>query len=629
VLIELFTILVPNHQPLSNGNNMILIKRILLAFSITIILVSSVRAQNTDKIFKEGKTLFDQKNYALALVKLAPITSLNEKSDAVAYASYYYAVSAYHSGDSKTSKEMFLQLLQKFPNWTEKPEALYWLAQLSFEAKDYSMAMGYLDRIGAAPYFEDIRNLKEYHFSKVYQLDKLKSLLKEFPEETILASNLLNEILKRDVMEQDIDLINELSSKYDIAVNVGFENIENSPKKEVYNIGLFLPFRYSEDSLALEKIQSTWPMRLYEGAQLAVEKLLSEGINVNMLTYDTEGHGITTRNILSQTEVKELDLIIGPVFRGPVHQVSSFSKSNKINMVNPLSSNSGVIEDNHFAFLYYPSNESLALKAAAYAKTHFTKNKNAAIFYSGPGDRPRAEFYKNLIEKDSFQVVIFEQVASANSVFIQQLLTDEEELDRDSIVVEEMILEMDSLREAGVKDWEIYKERDFMYDTLKILPDSIGHIFVASDDRALSASAISGIASRTDSINFIGSSRWLSAEQSISFELLENIDATFTGSNLIRYDSEAIADFRSRYEERFNSYPKKGIRFGDAYTGYDIVVTYGRLLHEYGKYFQIGLKRKSRIDGELSEAFDYRLTNDNRYIPILKIRNSQITEFKD
>jgi hypothetical protein len=596
-----------------------------------LVVTASIYAQNAEKIFKEGKTLFDQKDYALALVKLAPLTSLDDNSELVSYSSYYYAVSAYHSGDSKTAKNMLLQLNQKFPNWSEKSEVNYWLAQISFEAEDFNNAMQYLDKIKIESYSEDIENLKYYHFSKVAEIEQLKMLLNQYPEEVILANNLLNEILKLDVIDQDIDLINELSNEYDISVSVGFDIIESSPKKEVYNISLFLPFRYSEDSLALEQIQGTWPMRLYEGAQLGIEKLLAEGINVNLQTYDTKGNGTVTKNILNQPEMSDMDLMIGPVFRGPVQEVSSFSKTNKVNMVNPLSSTSDVIENNPFAFLYYPSNESLALRAAEYTKLNFTENKNAAIFYSGPADKVRADYYKTLIEQDSFQVVIFERVTSANSVFIQQLLTEEEELDRDSIVVEEMMAEMDSLREAEVKDWEIYRERDFVYDTLKILPDSIGHIFVASDDRALSASAISGIASRPDSvtINFIGSSRWLSAEQSISFELLENIDATFTGSNLIRYDSEAIADFRTRYEERFKTYPKKGVRFGDAYTGYDIVVTYGRLLHEYGKYFQVGLKRKSKVDGELTEAFDYRLTNDNRYIPILKIRNSQISEIKD
>ncbi len=608
---------------------MILLRRVLITSLLMGALGSLAWSQNVNKIFNEGKALFDQKDYALALVKLGPITSLEGENEVVTYASYYYAVSAYNSGDKETAKNMFLQIDQRFPNWSERQEVYYWLAQLNFEAENYQLAMTNLSRISGAKYAEDIDNLKLYHLSKISEITQLKTLLALYPEESVLANNLVNAILAMDVQDQDIDLINELSTKYEIAVNVGFEDIESSPKKAVYNVGLFLPFRYREDSVSLENIQKTWPVHFYEGVQLGVEKLASEGININMATFDTQGSGASTRNILNTPEANELDLIVGPVFTGAVQEVSDFSKNKKINMVNPLSSTSGVIDDNAYAFLYYPSNESLALEAADYAKKHFTKNKNAAIFYSGRADKPRADFYKSLIEEDSFNVVLFERVTSAESVKIQLILTDEEELDRDSLVVETMIAEMDSLREAEVDDWEIYDERDFVYDTLKVLPDSIGHIFIASDDASLSASAISGIASRPDSIGFIGSSRWLSAEQSISFDLLENIDATFTGANLIDYNTEEVQNFRQRYEQKLGAYPKKDVRFGDAYIGYDIIVTFGRLMNQYGKYFQIGLKRKASIDGELTEAFDYKLTNDNRYIPILKIRNSQIEKFKD
>ena len=79
-----------------------------------------------------------------------------------------------------------------------------------------------------------------------------------------------------------------------------------------------------------------------------------------------------------------------------------------------------------------------------------------------------------------------------------------------------MLAEMNSLREAEVEDWEIYNERDFYEDSLMIRPDSIGHIFVASDISSHVASAMSGIESREDTIYFITSSKFLNAESSVS-----------------------------------------------------------------------------------------------------------------
>ena len=180
------------------------------------------------------------------------------------------------------------------------------------------------------------------------------------------------------------------------------------------------------------------------------------------------------------------------------------------------------------------------------------------------------------------------------------------------------------MRKAEVKDWEIYDPEDFVLDSLIIRPDSIGHIFIASDVSSLSAAAISAIEARPDTMLYLGTSRWLSAEQSISFEQLERTNAVFTGSNWLNYDTEAVDDFRARYLAEFNAYPKKEERLGDAYIAYDIIVTYGRLLHQYGKYFQVGLKRKERIEAELTDGFDYRFSNDNRYIPVLRITESQV-----
>lgn len=298
-------------------------------------------------------------------------------------------------------------------------------------------------------------------------------------------------------------------------------------------------------------------------------------------------------------------------------------------MVNPLSANNEIIESNPYAFLYYPSNQSIARRAADYTKQNFTENKNTAIFYSGIADKARADLYKELIEKDSFQVVIFEGVRPNESVNIQQMLLDDEEVDKDSLVVEEMLAEMDSLREAEVEDWELYDERDFVYDTLKILPDSIGHIFIASDYSSLVTSALSGIDARPDTIEIITSSRFLAAEQSISFEQLDRLDAVILGSNLIDYSSEEIAEFRQRFLDKYLTNPTKVDLLGDEYLGYDLMINFGRLLGSYGKYFQLGLKRRANIEGELIENFNYRFTQDNNFIPYLKVRGSEILKRED
>ncbi|OEK00217.1 hypothetical protein BFP97_01235 [Roseivirga sp. 4D4] len=599
-------------------------KRFFLAIVLSIFCTSIGFSQDVKALFDEGKRLFDQEQYALALGKFAPLTSMGQSNDLVKYSSYYYAIAAHKSGDNTSAKNMFKQLLQKYPDWNVKEDVNYWLGYLAAEEGDIESAFRYFDLVTKPELGESKKALKSQLLSNTTDLKALQKLLDEYPEDNLIASQLANEVLALPVQEQDMLLLSNLQSEYALNLDLGIDGIEYSPKKSTYNVGLFLPFRYSPDSAMLVRSMSNWTTRMYEGVAIGVQKLKDEGVDINLITIDTQNLETRLENQVEDGVLTDLDLIIGPVTQRAVELMSNFSKEKQVNIINPLSSNGDILKDNPFAFLYYPSNESIAIKAAEYAKQNFTRNKNAAVFYSGFSDVARADLYRQIIEKDSFDVTIFREVRPNESVNIQQWLIEEEEVDKDSAVVANMIAEMDSLREAGEEEWEIYSQRDFVYDTLKILPDSIGHVFIASDISSLASSALSGIEGRPDTVEYLSSSRFLTAESSISFDQLERLNATFLGTNLINYNTPEVAEFRERYVAAYLKSPIKEDRLGDAYIGYDIMVTFGRLLGDYGKYFQVGVKRRDDFRGELTEKFNYRLSNDNRYLPVLKVEGAAI-----
>lgn len=585
---------------------------------------SSLIGQNISQIFTEGKQLFDQKQFALAQSKLAPITSsMDESNEMVQWASYYYAIAAFYSDDRPAAKNMFLQILNKYPYWEVKKEINFWIAYINASSGDVKGTFEYLNKINDDSFDKDSHNLKVSVCAASHDLNELKKTLNSFPEESVITSRIVELILASPSDKQDIDLLTELESNYELIISNAVGDIQGSPKKTIYNVGLFLPFYYRSDSTSLVRIERSWTANMYYGAQIAVQKLKDEGIDLNLITYDTRGT-VSLVELSESGELDDLDLMIGPVTQSSISVLSEFSRENKINMVNPLSGNNEIIKNNPYAFLYYPSNESIARRAAEYTKKNFSENKVAAIFYSGIGDKDRADLYREIIEQDSFQVVIFEGVRSNESAFIRQMLLEEEEVDKDSLIIEGMLAEMDSLRRAEVEDWEIYDELDFVYDTLKILPDSIGHIFIASDYSSLVTSTLSGMDSRPDTIQFISTSRFLAEEQSMSYDQLDRLDAVLLGSNLINFNTPEVAEFRERFIETYMVNPTKNNLLGDAYIGYDIVVNYGRLLHNYGKYFQLGLKRRGDIEGELIEALNYRFTQDNNFIPYLKVRGTEI-----
>ena len=92
-------------------------QRFLLAVVFVLMSFSTALAQNIKQLFEEGKQLFDQEQYALAFGKFEPLTALTQENDMVKYASFYYAVSAYKTGDKVIAKNAFKQIQGKYPNW--------------------------------------------------------------------------------------------------------------------------------------------------------------------------------------------------------------------------------------------------------------------------------------------------------------------------------------------------------------------------------------------------------------------------------------------------------------------------------------------------------------------------------
>ena len=377
----------------------------LMAFSF------ALSAQDTKALFDEAKSLLDRNQYALALGRFKTISELDQDNDLVRYSSFYAAVSAYNSGDADMAKSILNTIGEKYPDWNEaNQEVTFWLAKIAFEEGQLAEGLDYLQNLEDDSLKMTAEELKKTHISKETDTEKLETLLNRFPDKAI-ASALLDQLLEVNVMNQDFDLIQQLLNDYDISPKANIEGISVSPKKAVYNVGLFFPFQYQSDSVGVLRMMNDWPLRFLQGMRLGLEKLESEGIQVNLLTFDTKTTALATRNILDDPRLKSLDLIIGPAYPGPLAEVAKFAKANKINFVNPLSSNSEILVDNPFAFLYFPSNESLAIKAAQYSTKYLTKNKNVAIFYSSEADRVRAEMYRKLmLQKDSFNVVIYDMI---------------------------------------------------------------------------------------------------------------------------------------------------------------------------------------------------------------------------
>ena len=209
-----------------------MIKRILFTF-LLILISGLLQAQNIKQLFDEGKSYFDKEQYALAISKFQALSGMDSDNDMVRYASFYYAISAYKTGDRATAKNLFRQIQSKYPSWGVDEDLNYWLGVIAVEEGKVADAFRHLNQVSAEELAPSVTALKEKALVHISGVDSLKSLLTEFNDDKI-ASRLADVMLDLPVVEQDMDLLEALQQNYNLELSLSLEGIAFSPKKEVY-----------------------------------------------------------------------------------------------------------------------------------------------------------------------------------------------------------------------------------------------------------------------------------------------------------------------------------------------------------------------------------------------------------
>jgi hypothetical protein len=149
-----------------------------------------------------------------------------------------------------------------------------------------------------------------------------------------------------------------------------------------------------------------------------------------------------------------------------------------------------------------------------------------------------------------------------------------------------------------------------------IPPDSIGHIFVATNKELIAASSISGMETRGDSITLIGYEDWLDYK-SLSLNQMELLDVKFIAPGYISNTNPHLQDVYQKILHTINKSPNKY-----HYLGFELINFVGEMLYQHGIYFQVGLYDQEVYPGILYQGFDYSKGNDNQYIPIIEFEDS-------
>ncbi len=588
--------------------------------SLLLLILCFVRlsyGQDEQATYLSAKQHLKVGSYNLAMQSFKQLSNPNAKHDFVEYASFYYGLAAYKNGDLGLARSMWLQVEKKYPTWKGIKETYYWLAQVYFEEGDYAKGISYA--------LKSESNQQEaliYHYvSEIVDLQELKALNKKYPKHKIIAVALANFINKQPLSERDFKKLAQISAQFDLSQSAfGLPDIGNSIKKNTYKIAVLLPFKFEGLGDIKRISRNKFVMDIYQGILEAADTLNAIDTLIKIFPYDTKRSKEVTQSILRKEEMKSMDLIIGPLFPEPSKVVSDFCFENKINMINPITSNSKYIDNNPYSFLFKPSNETKALKMADYASATFT-NKDAFIFFNDTEkDSIVAYTYKDAIIKKGFEViqclkVDAEKIAAAHEYLIALYEVALDEKQRDSLIQidENLVKERKIEMKNNAPDSTLYYQEFF-----SIAADSIGHIFVSSSKPLHASSFISAIEIRPDTISLLANGSWMNYEM-LTIDQMQRLAIKFANPEFIDFDKTSYQKFKSTIQRKYKKHPTL-----NNCIGYELMYYIGGMMKEYGIYFQKGAIQKGMVKGQIFGGIDYGISNSNQYLPITSFEDSEL-----
>jgi LysM repeat protein len=190
---------------------------------------------------------------------------------------------------------------------------------------------------------------------------------------------------------------------------------KGSRENHTLNIAVLLPFYTTKnDSLLSFLSESQQPkediykgsymaLNFLEGVIIATDSLNKTGMNINLFVYDTENDSVKVQQIINAGRLKNIDLIIGPVFRRNLSKVTKLYGRNQYKIiVSPLSRNTNVLKHGKNVYQIIPPFKVQIDKNSNYISK---KHKNEKILILAKKEEEKyAKQYKSFFRKEKRKV---------------------------------------------------------------------------------------------------------------------------------------------------------------------------------------------------------------------------------
>ena len=580
-----------------------------LSLSVILLFVyTNTYSQSDYSKYMQIKKLFLQERYE-EITNSDISISLN--SEFSPYFNFYIGVSLFKVDYLNKSLNSLYELKKKHPNWPQIEEVNYWIIKILIKTDNLNDALKVFSSISNIEIKKNLYKIIDPEISKISSFSDLENLYTKYPKNISISKyygrGLLNEFINEDV-RNEINQILQIVDKNQLFIS----------SEEKFKVAVLLPLMYESLENTYYIQNNKFIVDFYSGLLHGLYNLDSTNSLIEILPFDTKRNSDVVKKIIDSGYLNDVDLIIGPLYSKPISLIKQYCLENKLMMINPLSNNNEIIEDNKYSLLFNPSIKTIANKVAEYSIERFKDNKNTILFYEKKyADSLIAKIYQDRLISEGFNVLYNQGVSLEDSRLILDSLTNSYEY----ILSDSLYDTLKSIEGRFVKDGRGIDGVDTLYkyeEKFYIENDSIGHVFISSKNSLFASNAISAVDIRNDTIPIIGFDEWLDFDI-ITIDQFQNLDISLISSSYINFESDQFIELQDYYIKNYRNKISKNFILGS-----ELINLIFRIVKDYGKYFQFGLRNEQFIPGNIFYGFKYLENNDNQIVPMLKVDSSRI-----
>jgi ABC-type branched-subunit amino acid transport system substrate-binding protein len=491
-------------------------------------------------------------------------------------ATYFYAYCAIKTKQFWSANHYLKKILERNPDWNKINEVYYLQSLLFFEKKEYANAVASSQKVKSKFMKTDTENMKwNYLYSSTLK-DTVLFLQKKYPKDSCLSA-IAGRLLKDELVAKK----NKAAEKYQYEETEDKKTYEPWTRNDTLSIAVVLPFELDENVQGNTITNNLYVFDLYTGIRMAIDSLKNLGVKIKLTAYDYAGDSTQFYRLLEQPALKEANVMVGPLHNSFSNKVAQFANTNKILVVNPLSTNLKFTEKSDWVYLTKTSTETQTKEAAFRAYQYFKPKK--ALIIAG----------KNA--KDSLNALMFQKSFES---------------------VGGKVLAKSSLNVASLAKLSTL----FAKKTL----DSTGFIYVSSKDQNVGVNIMKKLAELNRNTPLLVSPEWLDF-QSVSFQQMQKQNLYFIAPDYVNHLNDTIAAVSNYLQERTHSLPSYY-----TFCGFDLVGQLVRLSSQDAAFAaQPNLKGRVLSGGLLNKGYDFSKGKDNRSFGIYTFTDQGFLEMAD